>query len=121
MALNQHFQSMTKEDYDRIAKGQSVTIQAEKPLQFYGIIGLREMSNKQAGAIVALKQAVELRRTKVEEVNDNATFSTAFKAARVEELSKKYAGDIDAAMATVVELAADASTQSVFWTSKSAL
>ena len=121
MALNNHFQMMDQSDYDRIAKGDSVTMQAAKPLQFYGIIGLREMSNKQIGAIAAVKQAVELRRTKVEAVNNDPSLSTAFKAARVEELNKKYAGDIDAAMATVVELAADASTQSVFWSRGAAL
>ena len=120
MSLGSPFQLVTQEDLDELA-GKKVTRPGDKPLAFFGIVGLREMENTQKGAVVALAQAIAAREAEIAAVNADNTYSAAFKSERVEKIQAKHDAAIDAAVTTINGLAQDAETQTPFWTRPASL
>ena len=120
MTLNSAFQMVTEDEWNDLLNGKT-PMAGDPPLKFFGIVGLRELRNQQIGAIEGLKKALEAREVQAEKIRNDEMASAKAKSVAFEKLDEKHAATIAEFMAAITDMAAQAMTQSPFWTRGAAL
>lgn len=120
MAINSAFQMVTEDEWTDLLNGKT-PMAGDQPLKFIGIVGLRELRNRQIGAIEGLKKALEAREVQAEKIRNDDMISPKAKAVKFEELDAKHAAEISGLMDAVTNMAAEAKSQEVFWSRPAAL